>query len=118
MKTLTSQKMLRSLGVVLGLLIVGFLGVAPWITIAAIMAFHFVLTFALPSNFYSKNHRLASVGILVFVGGVVVFVLTSLLDNIPYVGWAYLVWWAISVAVGVLWPFPFLKEAIANTADG
>ncbi len=114
MKMLTNQKMLTSLGVVLGLLIAGFQGVMPWTTLAISGALLFVLTFTIPSKY---NPHICTFGILILGGGFVVAILTSLFGDIPDMRWAVFTWLAIAVVVGMLWPFPVLKRLQAAQAD-
>ena len=114
MKMPTKQKMLTSLGMVLGLLILGFQGVMPWTTLAIIGALLSVLTFAIPSKY---NPQIITFGILAWGGGIVVIILTSLFGGIPYIRWAVFTWLAVAVVVGMLWPFPVLKRLQAAQAD-
>ena len=105
---LTSQKTLTSLGVAIGLLIVGFLGEMSWTIVATIFACYCVLTVAIPSKYVP---HIVTFGVLLLAGEIGATILTSLFDSISYMKWTVLAWLTVSVAVSVLWPFPIPKKA-------
>ena len=97
--------------VMLSYFIWGFRGSGPLMMLAFIPTILLALSFAVPSKY--QPHLLTSV-ILVMAGVLVGVFLEKLFGDIPYIWWAVYTWSVIAVAVGVLWPLPFLERYLSS----
>ncbi len=97
--------------VMLSYFIWGFRGSGPLMMLAFIPTILLALSFAVPSKY--QPHLLTSV-ILVMAGMLVGVSLEKLFGDIPYIWWAVYTWPVIAVAVGVLWPLPFLERYLSS----
>lgn len=108
-RVVMNQKSFESIALIIGILILGFLGLATWGILIAILIVCLILIHAIPNKY---TPHVATLEFMVVAGGLVALLFLLLFKTVPtWFAWVGVVWLAISLATSMVLPFRFLKRA-------